>query len=369
MKKSSLLVIILLLFLASCGKEKPVSSTDSLKVVYWTLTPRLYSFGAYAWALDSIAKSSPHQMVFIKMGKGCNLYNYGAMTPILKQIVSRAHLLGLKIGLQLPNNLTNVQGRQKQSLLTEIEIQLDSNGKGSCELPPKTIRLNNSEDSSVLIPVRTQLYRTFVFEKISPGVYEPNSLKDITSFCTIEHSSANHTRVNINGDKRMAGYTAYLMAEHDYNYPESFSNQTIETTLRRYAGINFDGVAIEPIDYKCNDFVQGMQLGDSLSEKFFSKEMGQLLEKRGEMPAEILLLMTRYSPQNAKELRAEATKTYFEVLQHEPEQVEKSFFKLSKQIFGPVCVVGVHNKFYYTPIVGEVMKLSALNWGTSQKLM
>ena len=363
MKKTNLLFLIVLLFFASSCKEKQVTSSDSLKIVYWTLTPKLYGWGAYSWALDSIAKATPHQMVFVRMGKGCDLYNYSAMTPILKRIVTHAHQLDLKIGLQLPNNLINVQGKEKQSLLTEVEIQLDANGNGVCELPHRSIRLSDTDDSSVLTPVHTELYRTFVFKKVSQGIYEPNSLKDITSFCNIKPSSTNHTIVSIHGDKRMAGYTAYLMAVHDYNYPRSFSYHDMETTLRSYSRINFDGVAIAPTDYKCNDFAQGMNLGDSLSEKFFSREMEQMLEKRGEMPAEILLLTTRYFPKDFKELRTEATKTYLEVLHQEPERAEQKFYTLSKQLFGPICVVGVHNRFYNTLIAGEDMKMSSLNWG------
>ena len=354
----------------SCGSKVKINYVDEFKnvnhpeIVYWFFTPDLLLNERYLSDLDSIAKNSPFDLVFISARNGCDFYDYKKMTPIFAKLVERAHKLGIKIGLQLWNYPGKVDEKFCQHTLTEGEITLDNNGNGIYEACAKHIRPTNFYKTKDLEAYRTELYRAFAFKKLADVVYDPATLKDISIFCkTIKKTTGEKATIQINGDKELAGYTVYLMVDHFYNHPDmySYASQSFEDILLKYAQIQFDGTALDEFGYMRITPPWEMKQNEMFTERFFSPKMGEGLEKTDQTPAEITLLHLRYYPKDSMQVRMRAINRYMDVLREGPLTVENDFYTISKKIFGINCFIGVHNTFH-NRLVGDEMWITGVNW-------
>ena len=70
-------------------------------------------------------------------------------------------------------------------MLTNNEMKLDKNGKGTCQINAHVIRPKGFENGVNIRSFRTNIFRVFAFKKLADGEYDPNTLKDITPFCTM----------------------------------------------------------------------------------------------------------------------------------------------------------------------------------------
>jgi hypothetical protein len=369
MKNFSLIFFFCLLFLLSCSKDlkpgavKNVQIFHANQIVYWDLSPASFKNESYLSSLDSIIKIHPNSMIYIREGKTCNFSDYEKMTPIFQNLLSRAHEKGVKIGLKLSKLSAEVQEQNCLRILSDGEITLDKNGNGVYKSSAKSIKLNALNESSNLKAFRTNVYRVFAFKKLSNDVYDPESLKDITAFCSlIKGESGESATIQINGNDRMAGYTAYLMSEHLYNHQDVFSSclQNVETVLRHYATLPFDGTALGELGFVGWSRSNDKFIPDLSNEKIYSSEIANKIEKSTQMPAEVLLFNMRYYPKDSVQMRTNAVKLYQDILRQGPLFAERKFYKLSKNVFGPSCYIGIHDTFYNL-LTGEDMRLTGVD--------
>ncbi len=373
--KTPWLIALSILLLFSCHNEVVVNYCDQVpnsnhpEIAYWFITPDVCENDKYLADLDSIAKNSPFDFVFLTAREGCDFYDDARMAPIFSKLVEKAHQLHLKIGLQLWNFPGKVDEKYCQSVISETELKLDANGMATYEAVAKHIRLKNFYKTTDVTPVKTELFRAFAFKKMDEGVYEPNSLKDITPFCrTIRSKTGDRATIDINANKNLAGYTVYLMARHTYNHPDmfSFASQSFENILRKYAHIPFDGTALDEFGYMRTTPPWEMKSEETFSERFYSDKMGSLLEGISKSTPEMTLFNARYSPANAPEIRMRAINEYMQVLRSGPLSVERNFYRFSKELFGKNCFIGIHNTFH-NKLDGDEVWMTGANWWTQPR--
>jgi hypothetical protein len=371
MKKYWIIPLISLLLL-SCRNDLKIQYTNEFKNInhpeigYWFFTPDMCNNERYLSYFDSIAKNSPFDLLFLTAREGCDFYNYPKMKPIFHKLVERAHQRGIKIGLQLWNYPGKVEIKNCQRLLSENEITLDANGNAHYEACAKHIRPKNFYKTEDLVAFRTNLFRAFAFKKLADGVYEPKTLKDITAFChTLKAASGDKATILIKGGKELAGYTVYVMVEHFYNHPDmyAYASQSFAEALREYADVKFDGTALDEFGYMRITPPWEMKPWEMFSERFYSPEMGRILEKKSQSTPEMTLFNARYSPQNEASIRMKAINEYMDVLRQGPLNVEKKFYTLSKELFGANCFVGIHNTFH-NKLDGDEIWMTGANWWT-----
>ena len=364
-----------MLLLFSCSNEVVVNYCDDVpntnhpEIAYWFITPDICQNEKYLSDLDSIAKNSPFDFVFLTAREGCDFYDDARMAPIFTKLVEKAHQLHLKIGLQLWNFPGKVDEKYCQSVISEAELQLDVNGMATYEAVAKHIRLKNFYKTTDVTPIKSELFRAFAFKKLKDGVYIPNSLKDITPFCkTIPNKTGDKVIVKVQTGKNLAGYTVYLMVRHRYNHPDMFAyaSQSFENILRKYAHIPFDGTALDEFGYMRTTPPWEMKDGETFSERFYSDKMGLILEKKGSSTVEMTLFNERYSPLKAPEIQMRAINEYMQVLRSGPLAVEQNFYRLSKELFGKDCFIGIHNTFH-NKLDGDEIWMTGANWWTQPR--
>lgn len=369
MKNFRLLSIFCLLFLLSCSKDlKPGAMKNErafhgTQIVYWDLSPVLFKNESYLCTLDSIISVHPNTMIYLREGKACDFSDFSKMTPIFQNLLLRAHEKGVKIGLKLSKLSAEVQEQNCLRVLSDGEITLDKNGNGVYKATAKSIHLNALDKSDNLKAFRTNVYRVFAFKKLSDDVYDPETLKDITAFCTlIKGESGENATIQISGNNRMAGYTAYLMSEHLYNHQDVFSSglQNVENVLRHYGTLPFDGTALGELGFVGLGRSTEKLMQDLSNEKIYSSEIANKIEKSTQMPAEVLLFNMRYYPKDSLQMRTKAVKLYQDILRQGPLFAERNFYKLSKNVFGPSCYIGIHDLFYNL-LTGEDMRLTGVD--------
>lgn len=83
---------ICILFLAGLNSCQPVIEVEEVdsfenvnhpRVLYWFWSPDVLQNERYLTDLDSIAKKSPFDLIFITARDGVDFYNYEVMRPIL----------------------------------------------------------------------------------------------------------------------------------------------------------------------------------------------------------------------------------------------------------------------------------------------
>ena len=106
---------------------------------------------------------------------------------------------------------------------------------------------------------------------------------------------------------------------------------TFRNALEHYADIPFDGTALDEFGY----MMLKPKREKPFRDRFYGHGFAAEYKRRTGMALERTLFDMRFAPQGRPEARIRAINWYFDVMREGPLRVEKAFYKMSKQIFGP----------------------------------
>ncbi|MDP4226924.1 MAG: hypothetical protein Q8910_11145 [Bacteroidota bacterium] len=337
---------------------KAFDNVNHPEICYWFFSENMIKNDRYMNVLDSLAHQSLYTFIFLTARNGVDFYDYDRMRPIFRKIVEKAHSYGIKIGLQLWENRKKVEIENTDRCITEGEVALDENGEASFDARAKHIR-----KATPLI--KSELFKVYAFKKTSEGFYKPGSLKDITSQTSSDSPDKGSVNIKVHAGKAMKGYTAYIMAQHFYNFS---SNHGKDASLRfieainAYASIPFDGVALD--EYTNLRISPPWEIKNELwRERLYSLSMEEAFRKQTGNSLEKALFDMRYAPEGQSSVRAKAINQYMDLMRRGPLNVENAVYQQTKKIFGKNAFAGVHDT-HHNALTGDEFWVTGLNWWT-----
>jgi hypothetical protein len=344
------------------------------QLVYWFWHPNTLAGAQYLRDVENMAEKSSFTMAIATSrenldppGEGVDFYDFERMHEPFAQTVRAAHQQSVKVGLQvwefwaltrindpLTKARRNLPIEQSLALITEGEVVL--NAQGHAEYSATSTEGRDRE------PFHSELLKIFALRKMSEGVYAEGSVADITGSARTVHSDGASISLEIDASEQFAGYTAYVIAAHYYDYPDLF-NEVMKSTFRdflnHYADIPFDGTALDEFGYMMLKPQREHPFRDRLYGHTFADEYN----RRTGTTLERALFDMRFAPEGKPEVRIRAINYYFDVMRDGPLRVEDSFYSMSKEIFGPKTFAGIHNT-YHNGLESDDLWRVGLNWWT-----
>ena len=337
--------------------------TQIPELVYWFWHSNTLANAQYLNDVDNMAANSAYTLTFLTEREGVDFYDYKTMHEPFAEMVREAHKHHIKVGLQLwnfwssPHQIPTEALRspltpdQAFALVTEGEAVLDVNGHANYS--------DTAKDSRFLQPFHSDVLKVFAFRKTADGYYADGSLTDITAMAKTVKSDASKVDLSIDATN-LAGYTAYVMVAHYYNWPDLFNDVVIDcyrNILEHYADIPFDGTALDEFG---NMSLTHSKDGN-FRERFYGRAFAAEFQRRTGTPLARELFDMRFAPEGKREVRIRAINEYFDVMRDGPLRVEKAFYKMSKEIFGPNTFAGIHDTYHNYMRTDDVWTVG-FNW-------
>lgn len=342
------------------------------QLAYWFWQPNTLVDGQYLRDVEKMANSSPFTMAIATSrenlgfpGECVDFYDFKRMHEPFAQTVRAAHQHNVKVGIQVwefwaltrandpvTKARPHLAVEQSLALVTEGEVVLDAEGRASYSV--------TSTEGRDREPFRSELLKVFAFRKASEGVYSEESLADITSLVSPVTLDGASISLEIKAPAKFAGYTAYVMAAHYYDYPDLFNDvmtDTFRDFLKHYADIPFDGAALDEFGY----MMLNPKRDHPFRGRFYGRAFADEYERRTGTALQRALFDMRFAPEGKPEVRMRAINYYFDVMREGPLRVEQAFYKMSKEIFGPKTFAGIHNTYHNTFRTDDLWRVG-LNW-------
>jgi hypothetical protein len=340
------------------------------QITYWFWHSNTLANAQYLNDVQSMATNSPYTLAiltprpfFDAPGTGVDFYDYKRLHDPFARTVREAHKKNLKVALQIwefwslmRTNDWKLQPRlpiqQAMALVTEGEVVLDARGCANYFV--------TSTEGRDRQPIHSEVLKVFAFRKMGAGYYAENSLTDLTASVKTVTADEASLRLSIDASTNLAGYTAYIMAAHYYDYPDLFNDVTTESfreTLEHYADIPFDGTALDEFGWMMLKPKRERPFRDRIYGRAFAAEY----LKRTGVPLERALFDMRYAPERKPAVRIRSINEYFDVMRDGPLRVERAFYKMSKDIFGTNTFSGIHNTYHNSTRTDDLWRVG-LNW-------
>lgn len=342
------------------------------ELVYWFWHDDILVGEKYLRSIESMATESPFTLAimtartqFDSPGAGVDFYDFDKMHEPFAETVRAAHQRGLKIGMQVwelgaltrANDLTTkarpcLPVSQSLALITEGEAVLDSNGHADYSVVSTEARDRQ--------PFHSELLKVWVFRKTAEGYYADKSLADITASVKTVKASAASVTLSIDAPASLAGYTAYVLVSHHYDYPDLFNgvmSDNFRNVLEHYSDIPLDGTALDEFGY----MMLKPKRVKPFRDRFYGHAFAAEYAGRTGANLERTLFDMRYAPDGKPEMRMRAINRYFDVMRDGPLRVEWAFYNMSKEIFGPNTFAGIHNTYHNTMSSDDLWRVG-FNW-------
>ena len=327
------------------------------EIGYWFFTPTLSQDERYLDTLKSIADRCKYTMLFLSSRENANFLNDSLYHPIFKNIVAAAHKRGLKIGLQMWGNSSNVSFDNALRMVIENEVTLDNSGKASLLANSKFIRFPDRL-------LKSDLFRVYAFKKTGEGFYDPSTLKDITAQCSATSSNKESVFVTINGGESVKGLTACIMTQQYCSQSSPFGDDEINRFnhyFDMYGDIPFDGFALDEYGNKFVSRVMDMKPNEQFRGRWYSISMDSVYRKLTGTPLDKTLFDGRYAPTGKPEVRIKAINTYMDFMRSGVIRVENAVYKKNKAVFGKQSFAGIHNT-YHNSLINDEIWADGIGW-------
>ena len=337
------------------------SFTDSQHphIAYWFISKDMLDLNKSLPILDKMADSSHFNLLFLTARNGVSFYETEKMHNFFSALVKHAHERNIKIGLQLwEDRLNPIAIENTEREISEGEVILDENGSASYTGIAKHIRKGTD-------PIKSDLLRVYAFKKKGEGIFEEESLKDITALCTFSAQNATTVDVKIKAGSGLKAYTAYILTQHYYNFCSNHSSEAanrIIRCLKSYSDIPFDGVGLdEYTNLRVSTLWEMAKLNEVFRERAYSLDMAKHYKEKYKTELERTLFDMRYAPEGNPTKRAVAINTYMDELRNGTMYVENSVYDAAKKLFGKNEFAGLHDT-HHNALNGDEIWATGINW-------
>ncbi len=341
------------------------------ELVYWFWHGDTLADKQYLRSVERMAESSFTLAImtartgFDPLGQGVDFYDFDRMHEPFAETVRAAHERNLKIGMQVwelgaltrANDPTTkarpcLAVAQSLALVTEGEAVLDANGHADY-----SVDSNQARDRQ---PFHSEVLKVWAFRKTGEGYYAGNSLADITDSAKTVKADAAGVTLSIDAPASYAGCTAYVLVSHYYDYPDLFNgvmSDNFRNVLEHYSDIPLDGTALDEFGYMMLEPKRVKPFRD----RFYGHAFAVEYAERTGASLERALFEMRYAPEGKPGVRMRAINWYFDVMRAGPLRVERAFYNMSKEIFGPDTFAGIHNTYHNTMHTDDLWRVG-FNW-------
>ena len=346
--------------------------------------PLLWTFESYDLKnknflkdLEFIKNNMYVNHITISVRNGVQLQNLQQCHGVMKELVKRAHELGLKVSLHFTdskgfynaifqtNNIAAVDQielfpipdpEKAAALVNDIELITDEEGFASYSYAPRWARKK-------IMPIYSEILRVYSFEKTAEGFYKSGTLEDVTDKIIITESRTNRTSFEINLGKQNKNKNVFVLLAQYFNYPSvADAWEGFKKLFDAYSDIPLDGIQLDEYGYillNSSEICSGNE--PAFRGRHYSKGMEKYYrEKLGLELARVLFNM-RYAPENKEKIRIKAINTYFETLRVFPLEIEKKAYNYAKKLFGENAYINCHNTFHNS-LEGDEIWHTACNW-------
>ena len=338
------------------------------EMVYWFWTKDTLEDRHYLQDVRDVAEKSRFNFLMMTdrtVGLGSMFHDTGKMHGIFSEVVDLAHARGLKVGLQLwAEGYPKLTKEEAVACVSEGEVLLDAAGRGQYSATNRWIREGGADATTGKHePIASEPLKAFAFRKTADGLYEPGSLVELPAAnLTMTQSNASSVTLQINGSPKLAGYNVYVLVAHYVQFPDLFNDEMIghlENTLSHYRDIPFDGTALDEFGWM---MIKREQPDKSpFRDRFYGQSFAKEFERQKGRPLVTELFYMRYAPGGDPSQRIRAINDYFDVLRQGPLRVERSYYDVSKKLFGPKIFAGIHDTFHNGLETDEIWR-TGLNW-------
>ena len=366
--KKTLVFFIVIIATIKLFAQKPISGIQYIdkfenknhpEVAYWFFNKDMLNEVAWKNKIDSLSVNSKYTLIFLTARNGVDFFEPEKMHTVFSALVTYAHQKGIKIGLQLWGTSKNTSEEASERCIVENEANIDENGYAALYNKAKHIRSQSGK------PFKSALLKAYLFKKTSNGFYAPTSLVDITKECILTATTDSSVSVQINQDKKLSGYTVYLITQHYYKVSSNHSQEAIDkivNIMKSYKDIPFDAIGLdEYTNLKLLATWELQKSKDRLRERLYSLDMAKKYKNLYHTDLEKTLFDMRYAPEGHPEIRIKAINFYMDIMRKGTLNVETAMYDNAKSIFGPKTFVGLHNS-HHNYLDGDEVWQTGLNW-------
>jgi len=206
-------------------------------------------------------------------------------------------------------------------------------------------------------PVSGRLVRVYSYTGSAQGL-DPDSVQDITPRCKAVEATAKGVKVLIPCGEKDKGRTACVMAAFSLFTPDVFAPHLAEferDILRQYADVALAGACKDEWGFPGS-------FAPRTDDLWFSRFMAQAYAERrpGHDLARDMLPMHRKEKSHEKERQA-AINHYLEMSWQRNGELETSYYKAIKEVFGTAAMAATHPTWFPFPNDKEIRK-NGLDW-------
>lgn len=328
------------------------------QIGYWFISPNLLENKRYAANIDSITSNCNYTLLFLTAREGASFYDYSTWHDAFKEIVRKAHAKGVQVGLQLWGNYKDSSIEGSQRMIVESEVTLDQRGHAEYTDTAKFIRFPQRL-------LKTDLFRVYAFKKTGDGWYDPATLRDITSTCTVSLPDKKTVSVTINGGEALKGLTACVMLQEYCSQSSMWGNVEINgfvEAMKAYSDIPFDGFALDEYGNKFIERIFDPNTSQPFRGRWYSNAMADAYAKETGNQLDKTLFNGRYAPTGKPEVRMRAINEYMEFMRKGATRVETAVYHKSREIFGKQIFSGIHNTYHNGLLSDEIWANGIMWW-------
>ncbi len=364
MRKVAAFIMVLTMFfgMTKAQKVQNIPSFGNVhhpQIAYWFFNKDMLNEQAWKSKIDSLAANSKYTLIFLTARNGVDFFDPEKMQPIFTQLVAYAHSKGLQIGLQLWGTPKNTTEANCERTVVENEAVLDANGQCTIYSKAKHVRAQSGK------PFKSTLLKAYMFKKMGNGWYQPESLTDITSLCTVANATDSSVTLHIRQEAAKQGYTVYALTQHYYKVSSNHSQEAVDKfvqVMQAYQNIPFDGIGLdEYTNLKLFAIWELKKAKETLQERLYSLDMAKKYQQLYHCDIEKALFDMRYAPINQPAIKTRAINTYMDVMRKGTLQVEAAVYDNAKRIFGAKTFVGLHDS-HHNHLDGDEVWQTGINW-------
>lgn len=338
-------------------------NVNNPEIAYWFISPDLVKSGKYVEEVDRIADKSLFTLLFLTAREGANFYDIQKFHPVFSKIVDEAHKKGLKIGLQIWGDYSNVTPRNSMRMIVEDEVTLDDAGRASLTATSRFIRFPSRL-------MKTELFRVYAFRKTGEGFYDPSTLKDITDRCKSVTPNKSTVKIQINGGEDVKGLTALVMIQEYATQSSQWGQDEINRFVQAmdgYSDIPFDGYALDEYGNKFVERIKTKDPATAFRGRWYSTSMAY--EYHFETGGDLVdtLFNGRYAPEGKPEVRIRAINEYMNFMRKGALRIETAIYHKSREIWGDDIFNGIHST-YHNRLTNDEIWADGIDWWTEPRM-
>lgn len=346
--------------------------------------PLLWTFESYDLKnknylkdLEFIKNNMSVNQITISVRNGVQLQNLQQCHGVMKELVERAHELGLKVSLHFTdskgfynaifqtNNIAAVDQVElfpipdpdkAASLVNDIELITDEEGFAAYTYTPQWGRKK-------IMPIYSEILKAYSFEKTAEGFYKAGTLVDVSDKIIITESRTHKTSFEINLGKQNKNKNVFVLFAQYFNYPSvADAWDGFKKMFDAYSDIPLDGIQLDEYGYillNSSEICSGTE--PAFRGRHYSKGMEKYYREKLGLELACVLFDMRYAPENNEKIRIKAINTYFETLRVFPLEIEKKAYNYAKKLFGKNAYINCHNTFHNS-LEGDEIWRTACNW-------